>query len=447
MLTDKITEVIFVGLPGPTHHYGGLSTDNVASTLNRGSVSNPKQAALQALDLMRLLNSMGIVTSVLPPQLRPHLPLLRQHFQGEDEAVIRQAFLSAPALLEKSCAVSAMWTANAATVAPGIDCADGKLHITTANLFTNLHRRIEAEDTYRVLRHIFEEVPDCMVHPPLSAAMGLSDEGAANHMRLSPTHSAPGLHVFVYGADGGMRDPKSARQSLLASRAVQLQHRISDQQALFVRQNPDVILQGVFHNDVIAVSNSNVLLVHEEAYDDGLQDIGEIASCYQALHPGKELKVIVVSEEDLSVDEAVHSYFFNSQILTKPDGGMAIIAPVETQMLYEGKAAQLMERIRSDGDNPVDEVHFADLRQSMRNGGGPACLRLRVPVNESQLAALTSTNGAMADDRLLDAMEAIISELYPEALTSQDLGNPELYHCCRRVLKSFGEAMKLPLLA
>lgn len=446
MVTDKITEVIFVGLPGPTHHYGGLSADNVAATINRGSISNPRQAALQALDLMRLLNSLGIITAVLPPQLRPHMPLLRQHFKGDDAAIIRQASFAAPLLLEKSYAVSAMWTANAATVAPGIDCADGKLHITVANLFTHLHRRIEAEDTYRVLKHIFREVPGCVVHPPLSAAMGLTDEGAANHMRFAPTHSDPGLHVFVYGADGGLRDPKSARQTLSASRAVQQQHHIPERQALFLRQNPDVIAQGVFHNDVIAVSNGSVLLVHEQAYDNGLRDIGEIAAAYETLHPNRGLKVIVLSEDDLSVEEAVHTYFFNSQIITRPDGGMAIIAPVETQSLYEGWAAELLDRIRVDPDNPIDEVHIVDLRQSMRNGGGPACLRLRVPMDEPQLEALVATGGVTANERLIDAMEDIITGLYPDELTSDDLGNPELSRCCYNVLERLSEVMQMPLL-
>lgn len=447
MVTDRISEVIFIGLPGPTHHYGGLSADNVASTLNRGSESNPKQAALQALDLIRLLKSRGVPVAVLPPQLRPHMPLLRQHFKGEDEAVIREASFAAPVLLEKASSVSAMWTANAATVSPVADSGDGRLHITTANLFTNLHRRIEAEDTYHVLKAIFRQVPGCAVHPPLSAAMGLCDEGAANHMRLTPEHSLPGLNVFVYGADGGLRDPKSARQTLSASRAVQLQHFLPDEASLFLRQNPDVIREGVFHNDVIAVSNESVLLAHEQAYDNGLTDIGQMMHSYEALHPGKALNVIVVSDDDLSVDEAVHSYFFNSQIVTRPDGGMSLIAPLEAKLLFEGKAAGLMERIRADSDNPIDEVHYADLRQSMRNGGGPACLRLRVPVTQAQLAALTQSGGVMADERLIEALEDIIGREYPSALTAQDLGNPALYHCCRTVLARMGEATGLPLTA
>ena len=438
-----MTEVIFVGLPGPTHHYGGLSADNKASTLNRGSISNPKQAALQALDLVRLLKSLGIATAILPPQLRPHMPLLRQHFQGEDEAIVAQAAVAAPSLLEKAYAASSMWVANAATVTPGIDSADGKLHITAANLFTNLHRRIEAEDTYRVLKAIFAQVPDTVVHPPLSAVMGLRDEGAANHMRLSPSHSAAGLHVFVYGAEN---DLDSGRQSLSASQAIVRQHGLSDINAGFIRQNRAAIAAGVFHNDVIAVSNENLLLVHEEAYDEGLDDIESIAGAYQELHPGKEMSIIVVSSDDLSLEEAVQSYFFNSQIVTKPDGRMAVIAPIEVQLLFDGWTADMMERLRIDPGNPIDEVHYVDLRQSMRNGGGPACLRLRVPMTNGQWAALQEHSGVVPDDRLLGALEDIIERHYPDELTAADLGNPELMRTSCEVMEALAAAMKLPFI-
>jgi len=454
MNTDRITEVVFVGLPGPTHHYGGLSADNKASTLNRGSVSNPKQAALQALDLVRLLKSLGIATAILPPQLRPHLPLLRQHFDGEDEAVIVQAARAAPALLEKASAASAMWTANAATVAPGIDCADGKLHLTAANLFTNLHRRIEAEDTYKILKAIFQDVPDTIVHPPLSAVMGLRDEGAANHMRLSPAHSDPGLHVFVFGSSDNKNDNSNdnpneksvGRQTLSASQAVARQHLLSENNAGFIRQSREAIAAGVFHNDVIAVSNEHVLLVHEQAYEHGLADIESIAIAYQELHPGREMSIIVVSPGDLTLEETVQSYFFNSQIVTKPDGRMALIAPIEVKILFEGWAADMMERICIDAGNPIDEVHYVDLRQSMRNGGGPACLRLRVPMTEAQWAALGQNSGVVAEESVIEALENIIQRYYPDELTAADLGNPELYRVSREIMQALSEAMRLPLL-
>ncbi len=446
MLSDGITEVIFVGLPGPTHHYGGLSQDNVASATNRGNVSNPKQAALQALELARLLKGLGVTAAILPPQLRPHLPLLRQHFTGSDDEVIAQAAKRAPQLLEKATSSSAMWTANAATVAPTVDCADGKLHLTTANLFSHLHRRIEAEDTYRTLKAIFEHVPDCEVHPPLPASAGLYDEGAANHMRLAPTQSARGLHVFVYGGEGGSADPETARQRLAASQAVAKQHLLAAEETLFVKQNPVVIAQGVFHNDVIAVSHEHFLLAHAQSYANGAEDIDRIAAAFRQLHPRHELIVRVITEEELSVGEAVHTYFFNSQMVSLQTGGMAIIAPTEVQALYDGKAARLLESIREDESNPVEAVHYVDLRQSMRNGGGPACLRLRVPMTEAQMKALGESVRVLADDVLLAALERLIEARYPDCLAPQDLGDPALYHNCRALLAELGALMRLPLL-
>lgn len=445
MLDNSIQEVIFVGLPGPTHHYGGLSGDNVAATSNRGSQSAPKEAALQALELVRLLRGLGLRVGVLPPQLRPHMPLLRQHFEGEDDRVIRQAALEAPGLLEKASSSSAMWVANAATVAPSCDTADSKLHLTVANLFSNLHRRIEAEDTFRVLAGIFAKVPGCVVHPPLSAAAGMHDEGAANHMRFAPAHGAKGLHVFVYGADGSRRDPQSARQTLSASRAVAQQHALPGRAALFIRQNPAVIQQGVFHNDVIAVSHLNVLLAHAEAFEDGLRAVDEIVRAYTSLHPTQSLCPIVIEDDELTVEEAVHTYFFNSQIVSGPEG-MVLIAPKETELLYDGKALALMQRICADPGNPIREVRTVDLRQSMRNGGGPACLRLRVPMNGAQVEALGKHTGVLADDDIIEELAGIIHAHYPDTLTPQALANPLLLAACRRALEGFSDVMKVALL-
>lgn len=437
-------EVIFVGLPGPTHNYGGLSADNVASSLNRGSISNPKQAALQALDLVRLLRSFGAPVGILPPQLRPHLPTLRTRFSGNPEELIKQAASEDPVLLEKVYSSSAMWAANAATVTCGIDSADRKLHLTIANLQTNLHRRIEARDTHRVLATIFAHVSDAIVHRPF--ASDLRDEGAANHMRLAPGHSTHGLHVFVYGTDGGPGDPEMARQTLSASKAVAMQHKLPDACTLFVKQNPAMIHEGVFHNDVIAVANESVLLVHEEAYAGGVSDIERIAHAYRALHPGHTLHVLMISSRDLEVDEAVHTYLFNSQIISKPGGKMTIIAPTEVKELYAGKAARLLESIRSDPANPIDELCYADLRQSMNNGGGPACLRLRVPMLPSQLSAIAEHVNVIANDTLLQALQHIVEAHYPAELNPENLADPALYYRCRSILAQFSALMKLPLL-
>ncbi len=428
-LTKKSAkEVIFVGLSGLTHNYGGLSPDNRASNKNRGSESNPKQAALQVIALARNLLNLGVTVGILPPQLRPNLPALQEAGFNLENAP--------PILLEQVSSSSFMWAANAATVTPSCDSSDGNMHFTTANIHTNPHRRMEAQATYNILMQIFRQVPKTFIHPPLDFEQGFLDEGAANHLRLSPNHGALGLHVFVYGK----------RQNLTASEAVAENHHIPPAQTLFLEQNPEVITQGVFHNDVIAVSNENLLLVHASAYKNGRVDIVKIETAYAALHPDNRLQLIMVGDVDLSVEEAVHSYFFNSQIITKLNGKMAVIAPQELQTLYGGKAARLMEEIRNDSSNSIDEIKYLDLRQSMKNGGGPACLRLRVVLTPPQIAALAENTAVLVDENLLSGLEKLVEKYYPESLVLEDLREVELYNSNKDFLIDLSKLLRISIM-
>ncbi|MDX1974776.1 MAG: N-succinylarginine dihydrolase [Rickettsiales bacterium] len=437
-------EVIFVGLPGPTHNYGGLSIDNLASSSHRGATSNPQEAALQALALARLLLTLGVNVAILPPQLRPHLGLLRTKFSGSDDEVIRLAAKENPDLLESASSSSAMWTANAATIAPAVDATDGKLHITVANLQTNPHRRIEAPDTLRVLQAIFTGAPNTIVHAPLPAQ--LRDEGAANHTRLAPRHDAKGLHLFAYGTDGNPNDPRTARQMLTASQAIAQQHALPDNQLMFLKQHPEAIKAGVFHNDVISVGNERLLLAHEFAYEDP-SVFERIQAAYRALHPDQPpVHIVRIANADLSLQEAVQTYFFNSQLITRADGRMVMIAPLEVKLRFEGKAVRLIEAMLADSANPITEVHYVDLRQSMNNGGGPACLRLRVAMNDAQLEAIKKRTNVLVQEPLLQGLEQVIRAHYPSALEGAQLAQPELYQRCQLVLAQLGAVMQLPLL-
>src|SRR3954462_5743325 len=85
-------EYNFDGLVGPTHNYGGLSAGNVASMTHGGEVCNLREAAVQGLEKMRFVASLGIAQGVLPPQPGPSLRTLRAHgFSGSDEQVIVRA--------------------------------------------------------------------------------------------------------------------------------------------------------------------------------------------------------------------------------------------------------------------------------------------------------------------------------------------------------------------
>ena len=92
-----------------------------------------------------------------------------------------------------------MWVANAATVSPGTDTEDGKVHITAANLPSQFHRSIEAPVTAAILKRVFSDAEYFEHHEPLPSNLYCADEGAANHMRLCSDHGDTGLEVFVFG--------------------------------------------------------------------------------------------------------------------------------------------------------------------------------------------------------------------------------------------------------
>ncbi|MEH6452092.1 MAG: N-succinylarginine dihydrolase, partial [Psychromonas sp.] len=383
----SVYEVNFDGLVGLTHNYAGLSFGNVASTSNKNAVANPKLAALQGLGKMKALADMGFKQGVLPPQDRPCIKTLRQlGFSGDDVSVLAQAAKKAPYLLTAVSSASSMWVANSATVSPSADTADGKVHFTVANLNCKFHRAIEEQTTSNVLNAIFANQQYFSHHKALPQLAIMSDEGAANHNRLSANHGDAGVEVFVYGrhAFGGTVEPTKypARQTFEASEAVARLHQLKQQNTVFVQQNPSVIDQGVFHNDVISVSNGNVLFYHQEAFLNQASAFAEIEQKLQQL--GTQFMPIEVPTAKVSVNDAVTSYLFNSQLLTKKDGSMMIVVPEEAQSNAR-VWAYLNELI--NGNNPINEMRVFDLRESMSNGGGPACLRLRVVLNQAELAA------------------------------------------------------------
>jgi len=436
-------EANFDGLVGPTHNYAGLSYGNVASEANAASVARPRDAALQGIAKMRTLLEMGVPQGILPPQERPHVPTLRKlGFVGSDEQVLAACHDIDPVLHRQVCSASCMWTANAATVTPSADTHDGRVHLTPANLKSMLHRSIEGPQTAAILRAIFADQSAFTVHDPLPSADALGDEGAANHTRLFDDRGenpGAGNHIFVYGVHySNRRAPRPklypARQTLEASRAIARLHGIENRRALFVQQNTDVIDMGVFHNDVIAVGNGRVLLYHERAFMD--EDF-VIRTLEERL--GDALVRIRVREEDVSVATAVRTYLFNSQLVTLPDRTMALIAPIEAQ--EEPRTRDLIDRIISDHANPVKQVRYMDLRQSMRNGGGPACLRLRVALTASELAKVNQ--GCIATPSLLTALEGWVERHYPAELRPDDLADPKLLRMTRDALSELTQIMNL----
>lgn len=427
----KAFEVNFDGLVGPTHNYAGLSFGNLASQQNIGSVSRPRAAALQGLEKMKFVHGLGLVQGVLPPLMRPYLALPRQlGYNGSDKEVLNGVIKDLPKLLPQIYSASNMWVANAATVSPSADCVDGKVNFTAANLVTHLHRSIEAQDTAANLRHIFADKKHFTHHDPLPSQSRFGDEGAANIMRFASTHAASGLEVLVYG-ENTQRYP--ARQTHLASEIILHRHQVTN--PMLVQQAATAIDKGVFHNDVIAVANENVLLYHEQAFEHGERAIDAMEEAF-----GHKIIRLRINAADVPVEEAVKTYLFNSQLLTLPDGSMAIIAPTESE--ESPAVAHALKTIVQANDNPVQAVHYLNLRESMKNGGGPACLRLRVVLTEAELAA--THQGVIFSDKLHDKLGNWIEKHYREILSPEDLLDTALMQESAKAHQELKRILQMP---
>jgi len=438
-----MTEINLDGLPGPLHNYAGLAYGNVASIINRKQKSNPKAAALQGLEKMKFLADLGIPQGVLPPHERPHLPTLRElGFSGSDTEILQQVAKYHPELLEQCSSASAMWAANAATIIPSSDSIDGHVHFIPANLSAKFHRSLEAATTARILKSIFANPIFFTHHDPLPSP--ITDEGAANHTRFCQNTEGVGVHFFVYGKHLFKTDaltPKvfPARQAAEASEAVARLAQIYPQRLQFAQASPNAIDAGVFHNDVACVGHRNFLLYHEEAFLSAAQCIAELKHKLEELC-SVELLPFKVTAEEMNLKDAVKSYFFNSQIVTRPsDGLMLLLAPDECR--NNSAASEMISKLLEDKTNPIETVRYFDLRESMRNGGGPACLRLRVVLRPEELKEMQP--GVLLNERLYGKLKDWIEKYYRDELAPRDIADPQLYNQNKEALNELTKILKL----
>ena len=393
-----LREINFDGIVGPSHNYAGLSLGNIASASHKGSASYPRAAALQGVAKMRANMERGLAQGFLLPLPRPNFALL------DDLAVDGT---SDRALLAAAWSASSMWTANAATVSPAPDTADGRCHLTPANLVTMLHRGQEWRDTQAQLKLAFGDTRHFAVHDAVPPSFG--DEGAANHMRLCESHGQPGVEVFVYGRPGG-RFP--ARQHEQASRAVARKHGLDPARCVFIEQNPAAIEAGAFHNDVVAVANKTVLFTHEQAFADRKDAYEAMHAAFPALH------VVEVPASAVSLEEAIRTYLFNAQLVSLPSGEMALVVPSECQ--ESASVWAWCERMLAS-NGPIRQVIPADVRQSMANGCGPACLRLRVVADPATVDARF-----LLDEAKAQRIESVIAQAWPERIEPEEIGSEKL---------------------
>jgi succinylarginine dihydrolase len=289
------------------------------------------------------------------------------------------------------------------------------------------HRSHEWPGTLAQLRLAFADDSHFAVHGPVPPPFG--DEGAANHMRLCAAHDAPGVEVFVYGVAGG---PFPARQHREASAAIARAHGLDPARTLFAQQSSEAIAAGAFHNDVVAVANERVLFAHEHAFADkaGLYD------ALQRLLP--EVEIVEVPASVVSLGDAVASYLFNAQLVTLPEGGMALILPDEAM---ENTAARGWLETMVAANGPIRRLIPVDVRQSMANGGGPACLRLRVVADPA-----TIDPRFLADPAKLDRIEAVVARWWPEAITMEELLTPALWQACEAARAALLDTLDLAAL-
>ena len=443
------------GLVGPTHNYAGLSPGNLLSAKHARSISHPRDAAIQCLDKMRHVASLGIEQALLPPHPRPSIFWLnRLGFVGTDQEVIERVAKEEPALLTACCSASGMWTANAATVSPSADTFDRKVHFTPANLTSLFHRSIEAEWTGHLLREVFPSRSHFQVHDPLPGASAFSDEGAANHTRFAATHGDPGVEFFVYGREGiCLNDDSSGngeaphrfqgRQTREASEAVARLHGLNPDRVVFACQNPVAIDAGVFHNDVIAVGNGNVLLYHEQAFLNTREVLSAIRDAIESIDSSEKsgFLPLCVQQEELTIEEASECYLFNSQLLTISDDSSEMRLLVPNDCEEHSRARRVLDRLVRE-DNPITTVEFIDVRQSMRNGGGPACLRLRVVLSDDELSHMHQ--GVRFTDTLYEQLTGWVKHHYRENLSVADLADPSLVTEANHAFMELEDILQLP---
>ena len=415
-----LREINFDGIIGPSHNYAGLSFGNLASTRNAGQISQPRAAALQGLDKMRANLALGLAQGIFVPLNRPN--------RGWLEALGTDVENCEPVLAAAAMSASAMWAANAATVSPAPDTEDGRTHLTVANLRTMPHRSHEWPGTLAQLRIAFGNGQHFSVHDPVPPAFG--DEGAANHMRITSKHGEAGLELFVYGVTGGAFP---ARQHLQASKAIARLHGLDPDRILFVEQSEAAIAAGAFHNDVVAVANENVLFAHELAFADRAEVVG---FCEQRL-PGFEL--VEVPAADVPIEDAITSYLFNAQLVSPPDGEMTLVVPTEAR---ETPSVWSWLEKHVSGNGPIRRVEVVDVRQSMANGGGPACLRLRVVADPE-----TVDPRFIVDDSKLDRLSEVVRVHWPVEIDTVDLQEPSLVHDVEAARAALLEALDLTELA
>jgi succinylarginine dihydrolase len=140
---------------------------------------------------------------------------------------------------------------------------------------------------------------------------------------------------------------------------------------------------------------------------------------------------VEVAEADLPLAEAIRSYLFNSQLLQVPgEDRLLLLAPAEVR---ETPRAWAVAEGLAASNGPIGRLDYVEVRESMRNGGGPACLRLRVVLTPEELAA--ANPGQRLDDALYARLTDWVQRRYRDRLAPPDLADPALIEENRAALE------------
>lgn len=423
----------FDGLIGPTHNYSGLSEGNIASLKNSRKPSNPKKAALQGLEKMKILFDLGFPQGVFLPHERPHLGYLRSKgFKGDDKTIVSSAAKESRLLLNQAYSASSMWAANAATFSPSMDSNDCFAHITPANLISMNHRSIEAEFTYKQMNIIFDE-SNFKVHKVINEKEYFGDEGAANHLRISKTHLEKGLQIFVYGNEKSQKNSNQiVRQSKAASEMVANLHQLDKENFMLLKQSMKAISMGSFHNDIVSLATENVFIYHQDAFENSHEEIKKLKSKSGL----SNLYLLEITNKEIPLEILIKSYLLNSQLVTKKDGDMVLIMPSEVNDYKE--CTNWLYKIKDQ--TPIKDLRYVDIKQSMMNGGGPACLRFKIVVNENEFNSINKN--FLLNKKLIMQLENLIKDSYRESIEINDLEDPYLINESFEVLDKLTQIFK-----
>lgn len=377
-----LNQVFIDCMPGPTSHFGGHSIGNIASMTSKNMPSNPKKAAIEWLDKVSLVQSLGAKQIVLPPHRRP----LIHHANHPRLENLSSGFI---------------WMANAGHFIPATDTTLHAHQFIPANMKSGHHRKNEHRFHAYWIKQILKNI-NHHIHSPLRAC----DEGAANAIRLWKNNQS--IFILVHG------HPKTAFPSRQSKDSFnELQSLVKLKNLIILQQKSKAIDHGVFHNDVISFGFKNVLFCHEHSFEDQKNQLYQLNQLFLNTTKSK-LHIIQINEQDLPLTECIDTYLFNSQVILI-NNKITLLSPKAAKR-NEKSFKIIQEWIANDY---IHDVKFIDINSSLMNGGGPACLRLCIYLLDSEIHAIPRQ--FWLTSKKINELKQIIETKYPSSLDLSDI--------------------------